>query len=93
LNGKTHAVVTGVCLLHLRGHQESLLWESSAVTFHQLSPKRIRAYLDRIDTRDKAGAYAVQQHGEMLVERVTGSFTNVVGLPLQRLREELAAWS
>lgn len=85
--------MTGLCLLHLRGHHQSLVWESSEVTFHRLSSKRIRAYLEKVNTRDKAGAYAVQQHGEMLVERITGSLTNVVGLPMQRLREQLEGWS
>ena len=42
-----------------------------------------------INPLDKAGAYAIQEYGEMLVDSISGSFSNVVGLPLERLREEL----
>jgi len=42
---------------------------------------------------DKAGAYAIQEHGEMLVAKTEGSYSNVVGLPLERLREELKSFS
>ncbi|HUL51587.1 MAG TPA: Maf family protein, partial [Candidatus Nitrosotalea sp.] len=40
-----------------------------------------------------AGAYAIQQHGEMIVEKISGSYSNVVGLPVERLRAELMAWN
>lgn len=92
LSGHTHNVVTGVCLLHLRGHRQRLFAETSFVTFHPLTESRINAYLDRIDPLDKAGAYAIQEGGELIVENVIGSFSNVVGLPLARLREELMMW-
>ena len=52
----------------------------------------ILKYLARINPLDKAGAYAIQEHGEMVVETIEGSFSNVVGLPLERLRAELDAW-
>lgn len=93
LSGRTHSVVTGVCLLYLRGHHQRVFSETSFVTFHPLSRERIAAYLDRVDALDKAGAYAIQERGELIVENVIGSFTNVVGLPLARLREELMMWS
>jgi len=92
LSGRTHTVVTGVCLLHLRSHRQRVFAETSFVTFHSLSPARINAYLDRVNTADKAGAYAIQESGELIVENVIGSFSNVVGLPLARLREELLLW-
>jgi septum formation protein len=92
LAGRTHTVVTGVCLLHLRHHRQRLFAEPSFVTFHPLTPKRIKDYLGRVDALDKAGAYAIQESGELVVESVVGSFSNVVGLPLARLREELRLW-
>ncbi len=92
LSGRTHSVTTGVCLLHLRGHRQRLFLETSFVTLHTLSPARIATYLDRVNPLDKAGAYAIQESGELIVENVLGSFTNVVGLPLARLREELSMW-
>lgn len=93
LSGRTHSVVTGVCLLHLRGHRQKVFSETSFVTFHSLSAERIAAYLDRVNPLDKAGAYAVQECAELIVENIVGSFTNVVGLPLARLREELLMWT
>ncbi len=92
LQGKTHRVVTGVCLLHLRGHRQKLFTENTEVTFHPLDAQQIKDYLAGINPLDKAGAYAIQEGGEKIVATVDGSFSNVVGLPVERLRQELAAW-
>ena len=92
LQGQTHEVVTGVCLLHLRSHREHLFTESTAVTFRKLSSAKVREYVAKVHTLDKAGAYAIQEEGESIVEGICGSYTNVVGLPVERLRAELAAW-
>jgi septum formation protein len=92
LQGQTHQVVTGVCLLWLRQHRQKLFFESSEVTFHPLSPEQIERYLKAVNPLDKAGAYAIQERGELIVERVTGSFSNVVGLPLERVNAELKPW-
>jgi septum formation protein len=93
LQGRTHHVVTAVCLLRLRSHRQKVFAESSAVTFRPLDPQTIRRYLDQVSPLDKAGAYAIQERGDLIVERVSGSYTNVVGLPLEKLREELGRWS
>jgi septum formation protein len=93
LSGHTHRVVTGVCLVHLRSHHQQVFSETSFVTFHPMSPGRIQEYLERVDPLDKAGAYAIQERGELIIENIIGSFTNVVGLPLARLREELLMWA
>lgn len=92
LQGRTHEVVTGVCLLRLRNHRERLFTVSTKVKFHPLSRKQVRDYLGRINPLDKAGAYAIQEFGELIVESIEGSLTNVVGLPVEALREELAHW-
>ena len=92
LQGRTHRVVTGVCLLHLRTHQQKVFAENTEVTFRTLNAAQIRDYLSHIDPLDKAGAYAIQEGGEKIVENIDGSFTNVVGLPVERLQAELAAW-
>jgi septum formation protein len=65
---------------------------TTRVTFRELSLVQINAYLRAVPVLDKAGAYAVQLKGEWIVEALHGSFTNVVGLPMERLRSELAAW-
>ncbi|MEY2410643.1 MAG: nucleoside triphosphate pyrophosphatase [Verrucomicrobiota bacterium] len=92
LQGRTHQVVTGVCLLHLRRHQQRLFAVSTAVTFRRLHIGQIRRYLATIHPFDKAGGYAIQDEGDLIVKSIAGSYTNVVGLPVERLREELEAW-
>lgn len=92
LQGRTHEVVTGVCLLRLRGHRQAIFAESTRVTFRPLGAKEIRDYLASINPLDKAGAYAIQEHGDKIVESIVGSYSNVVGLPVERLQTELREW-
>lgn len=89
LSGKEHQVITGVCLIHLRRHRQRTFAETTRVRFRKLNRDRIAAYLDTIDPLDKAGAYAIQEHSDMIVERIDGSFSNVVGLPVERLKIEM----
>jgi len=89
LQGKEHQVITGVCLVHLRRHRQRTFLETTCVTFKPLGADEITDYLDRINPLDKAGAYAIQEHGEMIVAQTAGSYSSVVGLPLERLRDEL----
>lgn len=90
LQGQTHEVVTGVCLIHLRGHRQKLFAERTTVTFRSLTADEISHYHSKINPLDKAGAYAIQEHGDDLIRHISGSFSNVVGLPLERLSEEMA---
>lgn len=92
LQGRTHEVVTGVCLIHLRKHRQKVFAVSTSVRFRPLDEKQIRAYLNAINPFDKAGAYAIQEHGEMIVESYSGSFSNVMGLPMEELRAQLVGW-
>jgi septum formation protein len=92
LQGGTHQVVTGVCLLHLRSHQQKMFAESTTVTFRRLDSRQIQEYIGQINPLDKAGAYAIQEHGDKIVESISGSFSNVVGLPVERLKDELGSW-
>jgi septum formation protein len=92
LQGRTHLVMTGVCLLHLRTHRQKLFAVSTAVTFRQLHAKQIRGYLAKINPLDKAGAYAIQEEGDEIVRAIAGSYSNVVGLPIERLQQELRAY-
>ena len=93
LQGRHHQVVTGVCLMHLRRHRERIFAVSTDVLFHPLNARQIRDYLASIQPLDKAGAYAIQDSGEKIISEISGSYSNVVGLPVEQLREELAAWS
>jgi septum formation protein len=92
LQGRTHQVVTGVCLLHLRGHRCRIFADISEVKFRPLTAVGIQRYLKLCNPLDKAGAYAIQEHGDEIVEGIRGSYTNVVGLPMERLADELEAW-
>jgi len=92
LQGRHHQVVTGVCLMHLRAHRERIFAVSTDVLFHPLNARQIRDYLAAIQPLDKAGAYAIQDSGELIISEISGSYSNVVGLPVEQLRAELAAW-
>ncbi len=93
LAGRTHEVCTGVCLCGVRpGEPDSCVrfHEITRVTFRALTRPQIEDYLRRIDPLDKAGAYAAQQEGSLIIESTAGSWTNVVGLPMERLQTELS---
>jgi septum formation protein len=92
LQGKTHQVVTGVCLIHLRAHRQKMFYEQTDVTFRPLTLAQIRHYHTEVDPLDKAGAYGIQEKSVVLVESISGSFSNVAGLPMERLQVELAAF-
>ena len=93
LQGRTHEVVTGVCLLHLGGGRSRLLAESTCVRFKSLTSEDIEEYIASTKPLDKAGAYAIQELGDRLVDEIDGSYSNVVGLPMERLKAELSAFA
>lgn len=84
LSGRVHEVVTGVHLARLEPLRQIEFHETTRVRFRFLSEGVIADYMARVDVLDKAGAYALQEHGEMLVESVEGSRSNVIGLPVPR---------
>jgi len=88
LSGKTHEVCTGVCLLSERN--ELLFHELSQVTFKELSEEIINRYHERVEVLDKAGGYGAQSETEIIIEKIEGEFENVMGLPLERVKRELA---
>ena len=82
LSGRTHRVATGLALRH--GGREATAHAVTAVTFGDLSDAEIAAYVATGSPLDKAGAYGIQDDvGALLVERIDGDYTNVVGLPLR----------
>ena len=85
LSGRTHEVLTGVALLAAPAMQERTTVEVSRVTFASLDNALMDLYLGSGEWRDRAGAYAVQGLGSMLVERVEGDLSNVIGLPIRAL--------
>ncbi len=89
LSARTHQVMTAFILLDGEGHVRARQVVTSRVTFKPLSDAQIHAYLATGEPSDKAGAYAVQGLGASLVERVEGSYTNVVGLPMDEVQAAL----
>ena len=87
LSGRTHDVVTGVCVRCLENDLLVRFEEITRVTFRTLAPEAIDAYIAAVNVLDKAGAYAIQEHGEDIIEGIEGSLTNVIGLPVERLKE------
>ena len=87
LSGQRHEVCTGVCLCC--GMEECNFFEVTWVQFRNFGSGVIRDYMDRVNVMDKAGAYAIQEHGDMLVDKVEGPYDNVVGLPMSRVMEGL----
>ncbi|MDP9005009.1 MAG: Maf family protein [Verrucomicrobiota bacterium] len=92
LSGLSHEVRTAVFICHLARGQAHSFQETSRVRFRALDRKGIRRYLGKIDPLDKAGAYAAQGHGTEIIERIKGSYSNVVGLPIEATLRVLRAF-
>jgi septum formation protein len=88
LSGRSHTVCTGVCVVFPGGGVECF-HELTAVRFLDLDDATIEAYFEKTNPLDKAGAYGIQDSGEMIVEGIEGAFDNVMGLPVARLLEAL----
>lgn len=90
LSGKMHSVITGFCLIPGDDPAQTVTnFDETFVEFRTLSAKEIDAYLKTGESMDKAGAYAIQGKGKALVQRYQGSWSNVVGLPVEKLKKEL----
>jgi len=89
LSGRTHCVRTGLCLTHKDSSYEEVRVETSKVTFRSLTDATINAYFTEVDPLDKAGAYAIQTRSELIIQRFSGSHSNVIGLPLEMLGDWL----
>ena len=89
LSGRTHSVLTGVCLIRLPDAERVSFVETTLVTFASLSEEEITRYLATGEPHDKAGAYAIQGYAARYIPRIEGCYFNVVGLPLARLQKAL----
>jgi len=92
LSGQTHRVMTGVCILS-REKEESFD-DTTLVTFKTLTPAEINFYVDNYKPYDKAGAYGAQDWvGMVAIEKIEGSYFNVMGLPIHKVYQHLVSWS
>lgn len=88
MSGTTHKVITSVCLKTT--NKEIVFYDETSVTFTKLSSDEIKYYLNNYQPFDKAGSYGIQEWiGLVAIEKIEGSYANVVGLPTHRLYEEL----
>lgn len=91
LQGNTHQVYTGVTLLLRQGGTvtQKSFYEKTEVVFYPMTGEEIDAYVRTGEPMDKAGAYGIQGKSAVFVEKIDGDYSNVVGLPLARLYQEL----
>lgn len=92
LAGRTHQVYTGVCLMIKENGKvrKKSFYESTDVTFYQVSRQDLKRYVSSGDPLDKAGAYGIQGPFAIHVKGISGDYNNVVGLPIARLYHELS---
>ncbi|MDD6843493.1 MAG: Maf-like protein [Prevotellaceae bacterium] len=91
LSGKTHKVITGVCITTL--NKQTVFDVTTGVTFKTLTDEEINYYITHFHPTDKAGAYGIQEWiGYIGVTGLEGSYYNVMGLPVQRIYDELCAF-
>jgi septum formation protein len=89
LSGRQHSVITGIAVIDCSTGICRIAHEITRVTFAKLAEKEINAYIATGEPFGKAGAYAIQGFGALLVEGISGCYANVVGLPIMRLRKVL----
>jgi septum formation protein len=90
LSGRVHEVWTAVRIVDPARRRSQSFHEMSRVHFRSLDDRVIRDYLAKIDPLDKAGAYAAQGDGQDIIQKIEGSYTNVVGLPMEKTSRALA---
>ena len=90
LSGRTHEVCSAVFICHFADARSATFHEVSRVRFRRLSSATIKDYLAKVDPLDKAGAYAAQGSGAEIIAKIDGSYTNVVGLPMEKTVAALA---
>ena len=89
LSGQTHTVFTGLAVRHRATGLQIDEGVASEVTFKHLDAATIETYLSRVHVLDKAGSYAIQEQGELIIAGWTGSWTNIVGLPVETMKQIL----
>src|SRR6266478_1535552 len=90
LSGRTHEVCSAVFIYQLTARRSVMFHESSRVCFRRLTEAKIDKYLAKVDPLDKAGAYAAQGCGAEIIAEIDGSYTNVIGLPMEKTVVALA---
>lgn len=85
LNNKEHKVITSLTMQFYKNNKKKIITDflTTKVKFKNLSKNEIENYLNKTDYHDKAGSYAIQENGELIIEQTTGSISNIVGFPMR----------
>ncbi|MCE5299482.1 MAG: Maf family protein [Spirochaetia bacterium] len=92
LSRDTHRVVTAIAMIDAADGKTLVTYDTSYVTFKHLSPRWIKNYIEENHVMDKAGAYAAQEQKDPFIREIKGSYYNVVGLPVEKLKVLLKDW-
>ena len=87
LSNSTHKVITAVALIDVKTFRTVVFADTSYVSFKRLSLKEIKTYINKNNVLDKAGAYAIQEGADPFIKSIKGSYFNVVGLPVEKLKK------
>jgi septum formation protein len=93
LSGKEHKVITGLALYNGASKKMLVSFKTTSVVFKKLTKPDIDLYMKKVHVLDKAGAYAIQECGDMIIDSIKGDHDNVVGLPVATLEQMLQAFT
>ena len=91
LSGRPHRVCTAVCIMQ-QGGRQLVFHDTTEVKFKPLGNEEIETYIELANPMDKAGAYGIQEYGDLIVEGIEGRFDTVMGLPVDPVMEALDGW-
>jgi len=92
LSSRKHSVVTGVCMMRIKDRGRCVFCDSTEVVFKKLTESAVDDYLSKVNPLDKAGSYALQEHGDIIIEEVDGSVDNVIGFPSEKFLKAISLW-
>ena len=89
LSEREHKVISGVCLMRKSDSIQCIFMETSLVQFKKIDSEIIQNYFSFVNPLDKAGAYAIQEHSNLIIDKIKGSKNNIIGLPTEKLLQTL----
>jgi septum formation protein len=89
LSGQSHSVYSAVSLQHSNENYSETFYEESRVSFKELNETIIKEYHSKVNPLDKAGSYNIDEYGELIVDSIEGSYSNIMGLPMETLNKKI----
>ena len=89
LSGQSHSVYTAVSLQHSAEAYSETFYEESKVNFKTLTEAMVKEYHNKVNPLDKAGSYNIDEHGELIIDSISGSYSNIMGLPMETLNKKI----